>query len=280
MAFRKSITIILLLPFTGAVSAQEPSGRLDLDVVARALFPRIVHARVAFTASDAVCPEDYGTVQISGGRWIHHRLIPPPPRPPASNWRGTHSAIDDETFLYQIESQTCRTGMTVRQQVRRDGEWRSLSVPRDWLPNLSLEERRELTLQRLERASREPVTQAMIDRWNAAREAIRSSGSLHSQDRMFSWGYPFENVQPCFEGIGEYRFEQTGVVFSFFLNLPAELNRFLIERTDLDDNRSQLRFSRDDCRFEFTIRQSILRDGQWVALPLAPIRPAPAPTDP
>src|SRR5262249_12621929 len=209
MIFRKSITIFLFPLFAGAVSAQEPSGRLDLDVVAQASLPKIVLARVAFAGVDAVCPQDQGAVWISGGRWRHLRLIPP--LASISNWRGTHRAIDGESFLYEIESQTCRTSIIVRQQVHRDGEWRSLSVQRGLLQNLSSEERRELTRQRIERASREPSSQERMNRWKEAVEAIRSSGSLRGQGGMVSWGFPFEDVPVCFDGIGDYRFEQTGI---------------------------------------------------------------------
>jgi hypothetical protein len=44
-----------------------------------------------------------------------------------------------------------------------------------------------------------------------------------------------------------------------------------MEGSDLDASHGRIYLTRDDCRFEFTISQSILRDHQWVALPLRPI---------
>jgi hypothetical protein len=84
-------------------------------------------------------------------------------------------------------------------------------------------------------------------------------------------GFPFDDKpQTCFEAAGDYQIERTGIIFSFLTGLPGDLNRFVIERTDLDANRSRLYFMRGDCRFELTVSQSVLRDGQWLDLPLAP----------
>jgi hypothetical protein len=63
------------------------------------------------------------------------------------------------------------------------------------------------------------------------------------------------------------------MLFSFLTPLPGELNRFVVERADPDANRSRLYFTRGDCRFELAITQSILRDSEWISLPLAPMPP-------
>jgi hypothetical protein len=47
------------------------------------------------------------------------------------------------------------------------------------------------------------------------------------------------------------------------------LNRFIIERVEIDDDHSRLHFSRGDCRFELTVGKSVRQDDQWVAVPVA-----------
>jgi hypothetical protein len=61
-------------------------------------------------------------------------------------------------------------------------------------------------------------------------------------------------------------------VFAFLTPLPGDLNRFVIERVDPDRDHGRLYFTRGDCRWEITIGKAVLREGEWVALPLAPIR--------
>jgi hypothetical protein len=85
-------------------------------------------------------------------------------------------------------------------------------------------------------------------------------------------GFSFDDrPQTCFEASGNYQIGRTGIIFSFLTGLPGDVNRFVVERTDLDANRSRLSFTRDDCRFELTVSQSVLRHGHWVSLPLAPL---------
>ena len=55
-------------------------------------------------------------------------------------------------------------------------------------------------------------------------------------------------------------------------NDPFDLNRFVMERVDPDNNHGRLYFTRGDCRWEITIGKLVLREGEWVALPLASIR--------
>jgi hypothetical protein len=86
-----------------------------------------------------------------------------------------------------------------------------------------------------------------------------------------------EPPQSCVEALGDYRIEPSAFVLSFLRPLPGDLNKFVIERTDLDENRSRLHLTRGDCRWELTVSQSLRpqRDTRWIALPLAPVPPAP-----
>jgi hypothetical protein len=82
--------------------------------------------------------------------------------------------------------------------------------------------------------------------------------------------FPFEDrPQTCFEAASDFHIERSGIRFAFLTPLPGDLNRFVIERTDLDANRQRLYFTRGDCRFELTVNQSILRNGEWISVPLA-----------
>jgi hypothetical protein len=86
-------------------------------------------------------------------------------------------------------------------------------------------------------------------------------------------GFSFDNKpQTCFEATGYYEIGREGVIFSFLTGLPGNVNQFVVERTDLDAIRSRLSFTRDDCRFELTVSQAVLRHGRWFSLPLAPIQ--------
>jgi hypothetical protein len=175
----------------------------------------------------------------------------------------------------------CRIDIAIRQQVRREGLWTSLLVPRERRPSVPLEERQDLTRKWLESlgAHKEPTPAAtkLLDRWKAASDALRAMGRLGNGPSVVpwvSWGFAFDDrPETCFEAVGDYRIERTGIMFLFVTGLPGDLNRFVIERTDLDENHSRLSFERGGCRWELTVGQSIRRNREWVAVPLAPIPP-------
>jgi hypothetical protein len=265
---------VVFLPATVSF-AQEPSGRIDLDVLSASPAPGVFVARIAFVESDSPCPEDRGNLRISRGTLAQIRMTLPADPRFNSNQRATIQAIDDETQQYRIELPNCRMNIAVRQQVRRDGSWTSLLVPRGQRPSLPLEERGEI--QRLFNESwlkpREltPAVKESVERMRAALDAWRTAGSLNQSVGTVSKNFPFDDApQTCFEAVGDYEIGRTGIIFSFLTGFPGYLNRFVIERADLDANRSRLYFIRGDCRFELTVSQSVLRDGQWVSLPLAP----------
>jgi hypothetical protein len=235
----------LLSMFITASAAQEPNRSIDLDVVSNSPFPSIVVARVSFAETDDQCPQDRGMLRISGGTLALIRPMPNDPAP-ASTWRGTMQAADDETQRYRAETSTCQMDVAVRQQVRRDESWESLLVPRVERPSLPPEERREL-----QRQFRTPVPSAQGIA--AFKELIRWQGV-----GALPWSFYFEDrPETCFEGVGDFHIERSGLRFSFLTGLPGNLNRFVIERTDLDANRRRLYFTHGDCRFELTISQSV-----------------------
>jgi hypothetical protein len=102
------------------------------------------------------------------------------------------------------------------------------------------------------------------------------SGNSESRSYSNFW-YGFDGrPKTCFDAFGDYRMERTGVRFSFFTPFPIDLNRFVIERADPDASHGRLYFMRGDCRFELTISQSVLRDGEWTPVLLAPILTPPS----
>jgi hypothetical protein len=267
-----------LSAFVTASAAQEPSSRIDLAVVSDSPFRRFVVVDVPFAQDDSRCPEDRGTLLISEGMLALMRPIPQEPRP-TSGWSATIQPTDDETQQYRIQTSACNMYISVRQLIRHEGSWEPLLVPRQQPPSLSLDERRELQRQFTEnlRTPKEPTPsrRERIDRFEAASKEIRAwgngssafAGSVHS---------PFafdDGPQTCFEALGDYHIQRSGIRFSFVTGLPGDLNRFVIERTDLDAIRRRLYFTRGDCRFELTISRSVSRDGQWLSVPLAPIPP-------
>ena len=73
------------------------------------------------------------------------------------------------------------------------------------------------------------------------------------------------------DAFGEYRITKDSFALAFFAPLPGDLNKFVMEGSDRDASHARIYLSKDDCRFEFTISQSAMRDRQWTALPLRPI---------
>ena len=108
----------------------------------------------------------------------------------------------------------------------------------------------------------------VFDRYNRARA---SAGSLrqgvHGILRNSLWR---GELQDCFEAVGTYLIDQGGVTLLFPTDLGGELNRFFIERVDVDAWHSTLYLSRGSCRVGFTVSASTLREGSWVPLPIVP----------
>jgi hypothetical protein len=76
-------------------------------------------------------------------------------------------------------------------------------------------------------------------------DEVRGMGTVGRFADSSSWGAGFDiGTENCFEGFGEYQIDGSGFRIMFFTPLPAELNRFAIDRTDLDANRGLLTFWR------------------------------------
>jgi hypothetical protein len=279
----KSIVIVaslLVLGWSGQARAQEPSGRIELDVVSASPVVRLVTFRVGFVENDRDCPVDLPQkLRIWNATLVRiDAHLPTDPRP-ASPWHATMLQSGDETQVYRIWTSTCRTEVAVRQQVHDGASWVNLLVPKRMRPSVPSEERQELGHQFLEdlRAQLQtPEARERVDRFGAADKALHLAGSLRLIGGVTVWPFPFDDQpQTCFEAVGDFRIERTGVMFSFMAGLPGDLNRFTIERSDPDANQGRIFFTRGDCRFELTISQSVLQGNEWLAVPLAPV---PVPT--
>ena len=66
--------------------------------------------------------------------------------------------------------------------------------------------------------------------------------------------------------------DRSGVTLLFPIGLGGELNRFFIERVNVDPDHSTLFLSRGACRVAFTVSASISREGSWVPLAIAPFK--------
>jgi hypothetical protein len=261
-----------------AALAQETSGHIDLDAVSERQFPYFVAATILFVDTDSQCPERRETLRISEGIL---RLVDffraDAARHPGPSWQETSKPADDHTWRLDLTASNCRMDIDIRQQVRRENGWISLRLP--------LEES-EILLRELQQRLRETIEkgrppppreltpgekEAADRRWRAL-SAVASGGLGDAATGVRGVSFR-DGPQRCVEAFGDYQIDQKGVVFSFLTPLPGDLNRFVMERVDPDPDHGRLYFTRGDCRWELTISRSVLRGDEWVALPLAPIRP-------
>jgi hypothetical protein len=182
------------------------------------------------------------------------------------------TALDDETYRHRIATDTCRVDLDIGEQVRRDHVWTSLQLPRMRRPSLSSEERSEAESQYRD-SHPDPVPLAQFGRYKDAGNARKimgsGMGSLHEAIR-------FDGAPTCFDAVGDYLIDQRGMAFQFVTNLPGELNRFVLERVDIDDEHSRLYLTQGDCRFVLTIGSSVMIQDQWMPRSIAPLARAKA----
>ena len=89
-----------------------------------------------------------------------------------------------------------------------------------------------------------------------------------------SQGFFFENApKPCVEGVGTFLLDRDGATFSFMAGLPGDINRFVIERADVDPYRGRLYFMQGDCRYEITIGIWFWYHFDWAPLRLVLMPP-------
>src|SRR5262249_7082349 len=121
------------------------------------------------------------------------------------------------------------------------------------------------------------VSPARLDAFDRHMNAWEHSGNLlQGRGGTFKSVVGFESARDCFDAIATYRIDQLGVTLLFPAGRYVDFNLFFIERVDVYADHSTLYLSRGSCRFGFTVSASILRDGAWIPLPIAPPRPPPS----
>jgi hypothetical protein len=268
MSFRILIAVILFNISMDHCAAEQPSVRLDLT--APRLAASFVTIPFVFEDSSLDCPEERRTLTVSNGLLRSYYLSLPPIDPPIFPTKYIFDPIDDSTYRLQFIRANCRFDVDIRQQVRADGEWKSLLVMEERRPSLSAEARQEAVRRRLgDFAKPTNASQVPLSEIN---KMLRGKGPRRWGGVTVSFGFPFDEApKSCMEAFGEYRITKNSFAMAFFAPLPGDLNKFVMEGSDLDETHGRIYLTRDDCRFEFTISQSAMHDRQWTALPLRPV---------
>jgi hypothetical protein len=276
------LSIVLAVVSTGHGLAEQPSVRFDLALPH--LFPSFAAIPFVFEDSDLDCPEDRTAIKVSNGVLTTHHFSLPPLEQLVFPTKYVSNPIDDATYRLQITVRDCRVDIDIRQQVRVDGEWKTLLVMEERRPSLSEEARKEAVRRRLpdfhkltdtkkenqsEANSGTGTKQLTLAELNAM---LRGKGPRRWAASTLGNGFPFDDApKSCMDVFGEYQISKSRFAMAFFAPLPGELNKFVLEGSDLDPSHGRISLTKDDCRFEFTVSQSVMRDGQWIALPLRPV---------
>jgi len=273
--------IVLLLSFIVGLSApsqlqaQTPAGRepdIHLDLSAPRLIAAFWVAPFVFQDSGLDCPEDRWTISVLNGTLKTSHLNLPPFEQATFPTHMKNDPSDDFTWRLQYVRPNCRVEIDIREQVRSDGEWKSLLVEKERRPSLSEQGRQEAVRRRLGDLGLLKESKPAIQLEPGKKLVFGSKGPPRWSGGTFSWGVGFDDApRLCMEAIGEFVLAKDKVAMAFFGPLPGELNKFVLDGTDLDDYHARIYLTKDDCRFEFTINQSAIRDGKSVPIPLRPL---------
>jgi hypothetical protein len=260
------IVMLLTMVMSSAARAQKSSGHMDLNDFSTLLGTRLAIFRVMFSATDANCPQQTGLFQIRPDGAVTDIAAIMRNTGPGYHMDPT-AASDAFTFRRRLEAESCRIDIDIGEQQQRNGEWVPLVSPLARGPDANYN--RPLTED--EPAARPPSEWEAFDRdFNAGAHAGRLrqglTGTIKSNEG-------FLGAVDCFDAIGIFQIDRSGVTLLFPAGLQGELNRFFIEREDVDADHSTLYLSRGSCRVGFTISASILREGSWVPLPIEPPKP-------
>jgi len=260
------LAALLMIVLSPAALAQKSSGHMDLEDVSGVGGPRLAIARVTISKTDAVCPQQTGTIRIDAHGGVKDVVVVLA-LPGGRGWTIESTAdADDFSFRRRVATDSCRIDIDVGEQQKRNGEWVPLSKHSPEQPNAIPDDRAH----KIDDRPAVPSAESAIDRYNRARA---SAGSLRQGVLgILRNGLWHGELQDCFEAVGTYLIDQSGVTLLFPTDLGGELNRFFIERVDVDADHSTLYLSRGSCRVALTISASISREGAWVPLPIAPFK--------
>jgi len=271
-----ALTAMMLAP---VALAQKSSGYMDLDDLSSDYGAQLAVFRIVISKTDAICPQQTGLFRIApNGRVADiEAILWRPPESSSSDGKEMDlspvPAPDDFTYRRRLAMESCRIDLDITEQQKRDGEW---------VPLLSL-----VRPNAPERPSTPPsdaidglpaTSSARIEAFDRHMRARAHAGNLLQGWIATSKGtVGFEGAKDCFDAVATYRIDQLGLTLLFPAGLEGELNRFFIERIDADADHGTLFLSRGSCRVGLTISASILRDGVWIPLPIAPPRPQSSP---
>lgn len=273
MINRLALVGLLWLAATSASAAEEPSGRVDLYLLNALQNRSLIASRVGFSEGAATCPQDNGILTMSRGTLTLHRVLL---RDDAARAAIFEPATDD-AYVYRIASDDCQVEIAVSLKTHRDGAWNPLLLPKIQRPGLAEEERRTLQAQLMDRLrkriseSQQAPPSPTDTSITAALDERFAAGALLNGARALDDGVEFENAPAgCVEMLGSYAIDRGGVTFSFLANLPGEVNRFLMERVNLDNSGARLQLTRHGCRLDFTVTKLVRQNGLWLAVALEP----------
>jgi hypothetical protein len=271
MHCRVSVALVLFIVSIGHCRAEQSSTRIDLSVQRRLQsFYGIVFG---FEENKLDCPEDHRTIAVSKGTLKVFALRFPPFEQPIFRTNVKVDPIDDTTYRYQFAKAACRMDIDIRDQVRIGDQWKSLLVREDRRPSLPPDVRQEVAKKRVADLLKKAEAEATQNPMSGAEivEVIRGTGPKRWTGATSGIGFPFDDSpKPCMDVLGEYRIASSSFAMAFFAPLPGELNNFVLEGSELDGSHARIYLTKDDCRFEFTISQSVMHDGRWTVLPLRP----------
>jgi hypothetical protein len=92
-------------------------------------------------------------------------------------------------------------------------------------------------------------------------------GEVSGTGEAFFFEAPSEAaLADCFHAVGSYEIGQEGVLFTFLRALPGNLNRFVIERNDINSYQGRLFFVQDGCRIQLTFSRSWKYHAEWAPM--------------
>jgi len=228
-------------------------------------------AGIGFDRVDVVCPEEHGTIEIRGRQIFLTRLLSggrailsTQPGKGATSLR--HGVpFDDQTYRYQIGDDQCELTLGVRLQVHVDEGWMLVGLPYWSRPSVPKEERAallkgmvELRQQRRENGKMEAPQRFL---------APQMLGDVRAAQDAFFFEEPSSSIPAeCFPAVGTYEIGRDGAFFTFLRGLPGGLNRFAIERNDVNSYEGRVYFGQDGCRFQITVSGSRKSGPEWVPL--------------
>ena len=262
---RHIVAALLMTALSPAALAQKSSGHMDLNDLSSVLGTRLAIFRVMFSTTDAICPQQTGLFRIHPDGAVTDIVAIMRNTSPGYHMDPT-AAPDDFTFRRRLEADSCRIDIDIGEQQQRNGEWVPLVSPLARGPEAILQE-----------SARPQKEDAPVARPPSEREALdRDFGASANAGNLrqgltgtIKSNVGFEGAIDCFDAIGIFQIDRSGVTLLFPAGLEGELNRFFIERVDVDANHSTLNLSRGSCRVGFTISATVSREGAWVPLPIA-----------